>query len=60
MDNQSGWVVGGASSIGCRHIEENTPIEDNCITNRGVMAGESPLSVMAQEAEKNRLLAHDS
>jgi serine/threonine protein phosphatase PrpC len=30
MDNQSGWVVGGASSIGCRHIEENTPIEDNC------------------------------
>ena len=30
MDNQSAWVVGGASSIGCRHIEENTPIEDNC------------------------------
>jgi hypothetical protein len=29
MDNQSAWVVGGASSIGCRHIEENTPIEDN-------------------------------
>ena len=30
MDNQYGWVVGGASSIGCRHIQENTPIEDNC------------------------------
>lgn len=30
MGNQSDWVVGGASSIGCRHIQENTPIEDNC------------------------------